>query len=239
MDIHKGGLEINVNNFKLLVETCKSFGDNYAPRKKRLKIENLLTKRVAIQEAHKSLIVALKRIKVPINYREDLYAYLGKRLTIVLAYVRTLDESASCKEEVKLLVNNMRKMKASWKKLPDGNPDPDDVSKSHLSYVMRADYYKNLIAVLNNEPLYVPTDMAIHVATMRAEQSAMEALNDKVYVMLNHVNQARLVRNYELYDLDSGALKIGEDCKLYVKALYGAGSEEYALLRDIRFRMPK
>jgi hypothetical protein len=239
MDIHKRGLEINVNNFKLLVETCKSFGENYAPRKKRLKIENLIAKSIAMQVAHKSLSVALKRIKVPINYREDLYAYLGKRLTIVLAYVRSLDESANCKEDVKLLVDKMRKMKATWKKLPDGNPDPDDVSKSHLSYVMRADHYKNLIAVLDNESLYAPDDMAINLVTMVAEHAAMEALNEKVSGMLNHVNQARLVRNFELYDLDSGGLRIGEDCKLYVKTLYGAGSEEYAQVRIIKFKKPK
>jgi hypothetical protein len=78
--------------------------------------------------------------------------------------------------------------------------------------------------------------VAIKLVTLQAEHTAMETLNDSIGGIISPVNQARIVRNFELYDLETGGLKMASDCKSYVKALYGAGTPEYELVSAIKFR---
>lgn len=236
MAINETGHGINVSNLKVLVDTCIGYGAQYNPTNIQIKIPAMTAKWNAAKAAHETLINAVAQSKIPINQREDLFEYLSKRTTKVLAFVKSLNVSAAYKEDVKGLADKIRGMRVKVKKLPDGTPDPNEVHKSHMSFVRRAESYKILIALLSTEPLYTPNEMAIKLVTLQAEYTAMETLNDSIGGIIRPVNQARIVRNFELYDLETGGLKIASDCKNYVKALYGAGSAEYALVRAIKFR---
>lgn len=237
--INETGHGINVSNFKLQIDTNASFGATYAPSNNALKTTAMMAQWTAAKGLHTGLGTALENSKIPINEREILFAPLTKKITRVFAFVKSTSVSKQFVADVKGLADVIRGRNVKVKKLADGTPDPTDVSKSHLSYVMRAENYKLLLDLLATTALYAPSEVELQLTTLTAEHTAMEALNNNIGVIIAPVNQARIARNEALYNETTGVVAIALASKNYVKALFGAGSAEYKLVSGIKYTKVK
>jgi hypothetical protein len=234
--ISETGHGINISNYKLLIDKCTGYGAAYAPSNNELKIGSMTTQWDDVKTKHDALITALQQSKVPINEREQLFKGLSKLVTKVNAMVGSIKATASFKKDVKGLADKIRGFKLSTKKLADGTPDPQDVSNSHMSYVMRTENFKSLIDLITTNALYDPAEAGLKITDLNNLYTEMDTMNTQIGTILTPVEQARIARDKGLYNTDNGVLVTAKNCKNYVKGLYGASSAEYKLISGIKFK---
>jgi len=234
--ISETGHGINISNYKLLIDKCTGFGGTYAPSNNDLKIGNMTTQWADVKAKHDALIIALQQSKIPINERELLFKGLSKLVTKVNGNVGSIKVSASFKKDVKGIADKIRGHNLKTKRLDDGTPDPQDVSNSHMSYVMRAENFRNLIDLLTSNPLYAPAEVELSINELNVLYTSMNDMNNNIGAILSPVEQARIARDKGLYNTEDGVLVNAKNCKSYVKGLFGASSAEYKLISGIRFK---
>jgi hypothetical protein len=161
-----------------------------------------------------------------------------KLVTRTLNYFESTKASKEIKKDAKGLADRFRGFGVGVDTLPDGTPDPADVSTSHQGYVQKADTFKQLRDLYQSEPLYAPNENDIRVAALTTLYDAMKAANDNIGIILAPVETARITRDKALYDDETGMIDVSASCKDYVQGLFGASSPEAKLVRGIKFTRP-
>lgn len=232
------GHSVNISNFKLLIDKCTAFGVAYNPSNTDLTIVNMTTKWTTGDTAHQTLTSAIQTAKNPINARQILFDPSDKLVTRTLNYFESTKASAQIKKDAKGLADRYRGFGIDVAKLPDGTPDPADVSTSHQGFVQKADTFKQLIDLYKSEPLYAPNETELQTATLTTLYNAMKAANDNIGTILAPVETARITRDKALYEEETGMVDVSAACKDYVQGLFGATSPEAKLVRGIKFTRP-
>ncbi|MBL7765389.1 MAG: hypothetical protein JNJ58_04815 [Chitinophagaceae bacterium] len=238
-NISETGHGINLSNFKLQIDHCIGFGGEYAPDNTDLLIANMNAQYDAGKALHETVITALQESKDPINQRELLFDGLSKLVTRSLGYVKSTKLDKAFKLDAKGLANKIRGKSKAVKVGADGLPDADQISNSHLSYVMRAENLKAYISLVGSTPLYATQVAGISLADLTALWTEMDEMNKNIGNIIAPVAHARIARNKALYNKANGILAISVACKEYVKGLYGASSPEYRMISGIRYRYLK
>jgi hypothetical protein len=237
------GHAVNVANFKLLLDTVKSFGADYKPTNPKLLVPALTAKHTTASAAQATINNAEQQAKDPIAQREALFAPLGKLTTKSLNYFKSCSPLETTLDNAKSLADKVRavsKPKAST--LPPATsgttPPPADksISTSQASYVMRADALDSYIKLLKAQTLYVPNEADISIAALETIYTNIKAANDNIGTIILPVANARIARNEALYHPEDGLLKAAELIKVYVKGIYGATSPKTKLVTKIKFR---
>jgi len=230
------GHAVNISNFKQLIDGCTAFGTAYNPSNADLSIINMTLQWHAAETAHTTLTTAVQNAKNPINQREVLYEPLSKLVTRTLNYFRSTKATRQAKQDAKGLADKIRGHGIAVKKLDDGTPDPDDVSNSHMSYVQRADTFRQLINLYSSDTNYAPNEIDLQTDSLMASYQSMKAANDNIGVILAPVETARVARDHALYDDETGILDLAAACKDYVQGLFGVTSPEARTVTGIEFR---
>jgi len=231
--ISETGHVINISNFKLMIDICKEFGAVYNPSNANLTIVNMTTLWVTADTSHQALTAAVQNSKEPINQREILFKPAGKLVTRTLNYFESTNASDEIKKDAKELADRFRGFKV--KKLPGEQLKPSGVSKSHLSYVMKADTFRQLVDLYNSDVNYAPNETDLSVADLTALWNNMKSLNDNIGTILAPVENARIARNKALYDEGTGMIDVALACKKYVRGAFGKTSPEAKLIGSIKF----
>ncbi|MBL0129125.1 MAG: hypothetical protein IPP83_17145 [Flavobacteriales bacterium] len=232
------GHAVNISNFKLLIDQCDAFGVTYNPSNANLTIANMTTLWTAGDTAHQTLTAAVQAAKAPINARQILFEPTGALVTRTLNYFNSTTASAQIKADAKGLADRYRGYGVGVAKLPDGTPDPADVSTSHKSFVQKADSFKQLVDLYGGDAAYAPNEPELKLVQLTAVASAMKTANGAIGMIIAPVNTLRVERNKALYEKDTGMVDQARDCKNYVKALYGATAPEAKLVTWLRFKRP-
>jgi ribosome-binding ATPase YchF (GTP1/OBG family) len=230
------GHAVNISNFKLVIDHATAQGLAYNPANTKIQVPNMTIKWNAAKTAHDTLTLAVQTAKVPINEREIMFKPLGKMTTRIVRLLKSTEASSEIKKDVKGLADKIRGFKVKVKTLPDGTPDPNDVSNSHLSFVQKADTFKQLADLLSAEPLYVTNIAELESSALQTLAADLKTLNDDIGTIIAPVNTQRIARNEELYDLTDGIVTRGEAAKDYVMGAAGYDSEIAKTFRRIKFR---
>lgn len=233
------GHAVNISNFKLLIDKCDGFGTAYDPSNTDLTIVNMTVVWTTGNTAHVTLTTAIQNSKNPINAREILFEPGDKLVTRTLNYFESTKASKQIKKDAKGLADRYRGFGVKVAKLADGNPDPADVSKSHLGFVQKGDTFRQLVDLYKSEPLYAPNEAALKTGALSPFADAMKNVNDKIGTILAPVENARIARDKSLYAAGTGMVDVAAACKDYVQGLFGATSAEAKLVRKIKFTRPK
>ena len=235
---YETGHAVNIANFKKLIDECTPMV-GYNPSNGQLTILSMTAKWTAGDTAHNILTLAMQNAKNPINAREILFAPLDKLVVRSFNYFKSTSASAQVKKDAKGLVVKITGSNVKVPKLPDGTPDPNHISLSHQSFVQRTDTFKQLKDLYASDVNYAPNEADLMVAALTTLYTAMKNANDTIGAIIAPVDQARITRDHQLYDKDTGMLDVAQKCKDYVRGLFGAKAPETKLVTRIKFRRPK
>ena len=234
------GNAVNISNFKLLIDKCTGFGLAYNPGNADLKISNMTNRWVDAAKTQDDINTALQNSKVPINDREELFKPLNKRVTKVVNYLDSTPASKGVKKDAKGLADKLRGF--GVKKTPTGDggtPAEATISTSHQSYVMKADTFMQLIALLKTVTAYNPNESELKITELEAYYDDLKDANNKIGTIIAPVEDARIARDHALYDEGTGLVDLSLACKKYVKSIFGATAPETKTVTGIRFTRPK
>lgn len=237
------GHAVNVANFKLLLDTVKSYGADYKPTNPKLLLPALTAKYATASAAQDTINKAEQQAKDPIAQREALFAPVSKLITKSLNYFKSCGPLTITFNNAKSLADRVRavsKHKVSTPPPAASNPTPasdhKNISTSHASYVMRADALDSYIDLLKAQAIYVPNEADISITALETIYTSIKAANDTIGDIILPVSNARIARNQALYHPEDGLLKAAELIKVYVKGIYGATSPKTHLVTKLKFR---
>lgn len=236
----ESGHAVNIANLKLLADKCAGFGAPYNPSNTDITVVNMKAKWTTVNTAQGVLTTAAEAAKEPINQRNILISPIDKLITRSFNYLDSTKASAQVKKDAKGIADKIRGFGSTKKTTttpPEGGtPDILTVSNSQQSYVQKAENYLKYCELINTIVLYAPNEADLKVIAMKALYQPIKDANDAIGTILAPVEQARLDRDHDLYDDETGVIDIAKACKKYVKGLFGATSPEAKLVVGIKFR---
>ena len=234
------GHAVNIANFKLLIDKCVGFGVDYNPSNADLTTASMSTLWGIATTAQTSIVNALQNAKEPINERYILFKPLNRLVTRVMGILNSTKASAAVKKDAKGIADKIRGFKNAKPKTDGGGaPDEKSVSTSHMSFVMRADSFTNLIELLKTVSSYAPNELDLTTTALDALYLSMKAKNDNIGVIIAPVDATRIARDRALYEAEIGVVDVAKAAKSYVKGLYGSTAPEYRLVSRIKFTKPR
>ena len=159
-------------------------------------------------------------------------------VTRTLNYFKSTDASDQVKADAKGLADRFRGYGVKVDKLPDGTPDPADVSTSHQGFVQKADTFKQLVDLYGSDANYAPNEADLKVGELQILATAMKTANDNIGTIIAPVGTARITRDKALYADKTGIVDTAQDCKNYVKGVFGASAPETKTVTGIKFTRP-
>ena len=229
------GHSVNISNFKMLNDKCTAFGAPYNPSNANLTIANMTALWTTGDTAHQTLTAAIQAAKNPINDRQILFEPVEKLVTKTLNYFKSTAASDQVKTDTKGLADRFRGYGGKVDKLPDGTPDPAQVSTNHQGYVQKADTFMQLVALYGSDANYAPNETDLKVATLTTLATAMKAANDNIGTIIAPLGMARITRDKALYADKTGMVDVAQDCKNYVKGVFGATTPETKTVTALKF----
>ena len=241
--ISETGHARNVENFRKLDDHLKSFGEKYAPSDVRLQLANIATVLQAADAALLSLNGANPPFLQAVSRRETAFTGMPQLASRALAIAETLHLDATTLKALKELVRKLYGRRAAPKKIVPENPDTEVTEKEHkyisvsqLSFDQRMEHFAQFIDVLKAESTYQPAEQDLSIDGLSARLAEMRASNEAVTQAGIYLATARNNRNAMLYATYTGLVDVALDVKKYVKAAFGATSDEYAAVKKLEFR---
>jgi hypothetical protein len=230
------GHDVNIQQYKLIIDRCTEFTTNYQPSNTALTIANMTLQWTAVSTAHNSYLQKLVDTKVPIDEREDLFQLLKGIVTRANNMFGSTSAKASVKKDVrgykvKILGSNVK-----IKMMEGGIPDPKYVSNSQQSFVKKIYNFQQFILLLKSDTNYSPNEDILKIASLESFLVDLKAKNLSVEEILGHALHYRGLRDHGLYDVETGVYDVTQMCKKYVKGVYGASSLEAKSVCMIKLR---
>lgn len=237
------GHAINVANFEDVISICIGYGAAYNPVKQTLTLPKLTTKHAQAKATMDVVNSVLPANTNAINARELVFAPLKLLVTRIPYAVVASDAPANAVADVKTLVRKLQGRRAT-PKVKDDPATPADESEnsnssSQQSFDNRVDYLDKLIQLLAGLPGYKPNEPELTAASLTTLLADMKTANTAVINSATPLSSARIKRNDELYNLQSGLVTVANDVKAYVKSVFGPSSPQYKQINKIKFKVIK
>ena len=225
----------NVANLGSGIQISQEMGSLYNPSNTNIKLVNLLPIKTAIDTS----IVALNN-KIPIYKnavadREIAIAPLGKKSTKVLNYSKSINISATDKENIAHQVKKIR----GDSKAKNINPETTEatgISTSQMSYDSRIANLDILINMASSHSEYEPNENDIKITDLQTYQQDLTTLSGLVNSAGNELLTARLNRNNILYFSENNVVKLMNEVKAYLKSLGQEGLPYYKAFLKLKFK---
>lgn len=178
--------------------------------------------------------------KSAVEHRTVIFASFQNLTTSIFNFVKSTDAIDEAIDNVAQIIRKLKGQRAGKKVIPPAtleNPQvPEQISVSQLSFNERLNNFDRLIRQLETIPQYIPNESNLTLASLRNYYNTMNTANNAVLKAENNLSNARITRNKEFYDLQTGLVEIGRGDKLYIKAVFGASSPQYRQVSGISFR---
>lgn len=224
----------NVANFMTAYQILEEMGSIYKPSNENLLLPNLEQKKQALSAVMTALNDKKPIYKNVVASRENTIARLGKTMTKVLSYTRSLNISDTDKENIANQIKKIRGDKKT-KKIDPANAEVATISTSQMSYDSRIANLATVIKQLASHPEYNPNETEIQIESLQAYQLELSDLSTVVNAAGNTMISTRNNRNKELYADDQNIIDLMKGIKSYVKSLGEVGKPYYKALVKLKF----
>lgn len=231
----------NIANFQQLIAFVEGYGTTYNPSKNALKLPRL-NALVTLSQTHLEEVITKNTIyNNAVNERIIEFANLKGLSTRIINALETTDATD---EKINNAKTFNRKLQGKRASQPTTSADtnaapPNTISASQQSYDQQIQHLGGLIAVLQSEASYTPNETDLTIASLTTKQANLNAKNNAVAVAYVNVSNSRITRNNTLYSNETGLVEIAAEVKKYIKSIFGATSQEYALVKGIQFKKIK
>ncbi len=231
----------NIANFQQLIAFVEGYGTTYNPSKNALKLPQL-NALVTLSQTHLEEVITKNTIyNNAVNERIIEFANLKGLSTRIINALETTDATD---EKINNAKTFNRKLQGKRASQPTTSADtnaapPNTISASQQSYDQQIQHLGGLIAVLQSEASYTPNETDLTIASLTTKQANLDAKNNAVAVAYVNVSNSRITRNNTLYSNETGLVEIAAEVKKYIKSIFGATSQEYALVKGIQFKKIK
>lgn len=228
----------NAANLASGIQILEEMGNLYNPTNPNILLPNLNTIKAELNNAITVLNTKKPIYKNAVANREILIAPLSKKTTKSLNFFKSLNVSATDKENVANQVKKIRGDK-SPKKINPETTESDAISTSQMSYDNRIANLDTYINQLSSHPQYVPNETEIQVASLQAYHQELATASSQVNAAGNALLTARKNRNEILYTNENNVIKLMQEVKAYLKSLGDAGTPYYKAFVKLKFKDSK
>jgi len=235
----------NIANFDKLLEAIRQMGADYQPSKKGITLEKLEEKRKLMAKTMNTWNQKEKTAFEAENTRTALYAQLGPYSTRI-AGALTVSEGVTplTIKDVKSLLTKLRGKRAGKKPEPttqlDGTTTPArTISVSQLGFDERNAFFKELNSIIMQQPSYAPNEADLTKDAIAKFFQKLEQSNLGTIKANTELQNARNLRNTNLYDPATGLVATAKDIKAYVKSVLGTAHPVYKQINSIPFSTVK
>ena len=237
----------NVANFEDLISRCTALGAAYNPSLAAIKLANMITLRTNALASLASVTSNHSAYMNAVDGREIIFDPLQKFATRIISALKASGASeAVIKDAMTIHRKIMGKRAKPIKEAsipaekaidPNNLPvvTPVHISVSQLSYDSMVDHYSRLIDLLGTVTVYNPNETELKITGLTTLLNSMKASNTNVITATTNYNNARISRNDMLYKTDTGLIDVAQECKSYVKSVFGAQHAKYKEVSRIKF----
>jgi hypothetical protein len=112
-------------------------------------------------------------------------------------------------------------------------------SVAQLSFDNQIQHIQEFIALLSTIPAYNPNEPDLKIAALNTYLANLNTVNNAAVLAHTNLNNSLIARNKALYTSPTSLCTIAEECKAYVKSVYGASAVEYKQVNKLRFQIRK
>jgi hypothetical protein len=225
--------------FGKLVGICNAHGALYNPSKASIKaaaLNTLLTQAQQSLQAATSARISLENAIVARNQAIDVLPKLATRIVAALKSSGVSAETLAYSKRVKRKLDGSANRKAEP---PDTAPAETEnstkpVSMTQSSFESKVNYFAELVTRLATEPLYKPNETDLQLAGLNTLVTALRDRNKAVANAEIMLSAARISRNKVLFQ-QAGVHGAAMEIKDYIKSVFGARSDQYRQLRELKF----
>ena len=228
----------NVANFSTAYQILEEMNTLYNPSNSKIQLVNLDFVRSSLQITIAELNNNKPIYKNAVADRENAIAPLGKLMTKTLNYAKSIDISATDKENITAQAKKIRGDQKPKKVNPD-TIETDGISTSQMSYDSRIANLDTYINQLSSHPEYVPNETEIQITSLQTLQTNLITLSSAVNSAGNALITSRSNRNNILYNNDINVIQLIKDIKAYLKSLGDAGKPYYNAIVKLQFKDKK
>ena len=228
----------NVANFSTAYQILEEMNTLYNPSNSKIQLVNLDAVRSSLQITIAELNNNKPIYKNAVADRENAIAPLGKLMTKTLNYAKSIDISATDKENITAQAKKIRGDQKPKKVNPE-TIETDGISTSQMSYDSRIANLDTYINQLSSHPEYVPNETEIQITSLQTLQTNLITLSSAVNSAGNALITSRSNRNNILYNNDINVIQLIKDIKAYLKSLGDAGKPYYNAIVKLQFKDKK
>ena len=240
----------NVANFEDLINRCTGFGISYNPSLNAIKIANMNTLRTNALTTLANAVSAYTAYSNAVDARQIIFDPLQKFATRVINALKasgvndqvikdalTINRKIQGKraKPIKEVDNMQTQMVAGPNPIPVDPNVPVNISVSQLSFDSMVEHYSKLINLLTTVPAYNPNENELKIVGLNTLLTSMNASNTAAITATTNFINSRIARNTLLYANVAGLVTVAQECKAYVKSVYGATSAQYKSVSVIKF----
>lgn len=231
----------NVANFQDLIEFITGYGAIYNPSKTNLKLPQMVALKTAADTSIAEVIPKNTDYNTKVNLRAAAFSDVRGLATRLIAALQATDASDETIADAKTFNNKIQGKGSSAPKAPldPNNPPAKTTSASQQSYDQLIQHLSGLKSILEAEPSYAPNEVDLQIATLDTKIADLIQTNDAVPPVYAAVSNARIARDKILYTDENSLYETAKDIKIYVKALFGSTSPEFAQVKGIQIKKPK
>jgi hypothetical protein len=231
--------EVNIFNFKSIINFCLEFGSDYNPANEDLTIVNMMARWTQVGTMQTNYTKAVTEKRLAINSRQEIYKELKSRVRRAYNSLASTKEMESTKKDAKGLMKTITGDNVRRKRDKDGKIVKGTVSNSHLGVADVLGNFDRFINVLGLATFYDPQEDKLKVVKLRALYYLVDAANSHVDELSAIAINLMETRDKGLYAKETGLVDVSLACKRYVRSLYGARSEEAKTVSGIKLKRLK
>jgi hypothetical protein len=223
----------NIANLKSLNEINAGFGVPYNPSNPLYILATMVTQHTTCNGLQGAVNTAKGVFEPFQNARVIEFADVKKLVRKVRTAAKTCGASAQFYKDV-----NAKVTKILGERMSKATPTPGDpagTSASQQSFDNTVNNFDAMVQILAGEPLYVPNETPLKVATLTTKKTALDTANNNVKSNVVPYNNALIARNKALYTTKTGLCDVGQGSKNYVRQVFGFSSPEFKLVSKLKF----
>jgi len=230
-----------VGAFEGFVGTCSGFGGKYNPGQQNLQVKSLTQKLQEARQAMERVRATRSQLDQLINQRAEAFGQLSGLATRIINRLGAVQASPRTIEDARSLVRQIWGVPVRSRVPVESEAAEAKRTRSVLQtiYMSRVDHLAKLVQLLRDEPRYQVDDPALTTDALKALVATLQQRNTRVMQATVAWRQAVQTRNLVFYSGTDSMVDMTRLVKMYVKAIFGARSPEYASLTGYAFTKPK
>lgn len=231
----------NLANLEQVISTILGYQAKYNPSKESISSSALQSKYAAVKTTFDAVSTAFPAYTNAVAEREVAFAPVSKLVTRVFNSLKASASNGRLDEAVKSLVRKIQGTRGSAPKSKtdvESSPSGEikiSISSSQMSYDNRLDNFDKLIKLLTSISFYAPNEEDLKISSLTAFYFILKSKNEAVVAAGIPLSNARLARNKELYEENTGLVDVAADVKSYIKSVFGAQSPEFRQVSGLKF----